>query len=75
VRRPLRRCSQRVGVLIAPWTFVGLFAALWLGVLAPRALDGHAALICLNLLAASALVAFVCAAVTFSRDVLSGRWP
>jgi hypothetical protein len=66
---------QRLGVLVAPWTFVCVFAALWVGVLVPRALDGHAALICLSLLAGVALVSFCVAAVTFSRDVLSGRWP
>jgi hypothetical protein len=69
--RPL----QRIGVLVAPWLFVGVLAAFWLGVLVPRAFEGHVALICLNLLVASALVSFVLAAVTLSRDVLSGRWP
>jgi hypothetical protein len=66
---------QRIGVLVAPWTFVSVFAAVWLGVLVPRALDGHAALICISLLAGVALASFAIAAVTFSRDVLSGRWP
>ena len=73
--RPLRRRSQRIGVLVAPWLCVGLLAAFWLGVLVPRAFEGHAALICLNLLMASALASFAWAAVTFSRDVLRGRWP
>ena len=66
---------QRIGVLVAPWLFVSAFAAVWLGVLVPRARDGHAALICVSLLAGVALACFAVAAVTFSRDVLSGRWP
>ena len=66
---------QRLGVLVAPWLFVVLFAALWLGVLLPRAQSGHAALVCVSLLAGLALVSFAIAAVTFSRDVLAGRWP
>jgi hypothetical protein len=48
---------------------------LWAALLLPRALVGHPALICLSTLALCALVSFAVAAVTFSRDVLSGRWP
>jgi hypothetical protein len=62
-------------VLIAPWAFVCVFAAVWVAVLVPRALEGHAALACIMILAGLALASFVVAAVTFSRDVLNGRWP
>ena len=66
---------QRVGVLVAPWAFVLVFAVVWFGVLLPRAMEGHAVLACIAVLATVALVSFALAAVTFSRDVLSGRWP
>jgi hypothetical protein len=71
---PLRR-GQRIRVLIAPWAFVALFAVVWVGILVPRALGGQAALICISVLAGLALLSFVIAAVSFSRDVLAGRWP
>jgi hypothetical protein len=67
--------QMRIGVLIAPWTFVGVFAGVWLGVLVPHATGGQIAVVCLSTLAGLALVSFVAAAVTFSRDVLNGRWP
>jgi hypothetical protein len=66
---------QRASVLLAPWAFVCVFAAVWLGLLLPRAFAGQAALICVTTMAGLALACFVVAAVTFSRDVLSGRWP
>jgi len=62
-------------VLLAPWAFVAVFGGLWLGVVVPRALEGQPALVCVALLAGLALACFVAAAVTFSRDVLTGRWP
>jgi uncharacterized membrane protein len=66
---------QRVGVLVAPWVFVIAFAWIWVALLVPRALDGHPALVCISFLAGVALACFFVAAVTFSRDVLRGRWP
>ena len=67
--------GHAAAVLVAPWASVAVFAALWLGVLVPRALEGQPVLVCLGLLAGLALACFVAAAVTFSRDVLTGRWP
>jgi hypothetical protein len=52
-----------------------LFAGVWFGVLFPRALEGNWALACVSAFAALALVAFFVAAATFSKDVLTGRWP
>ena len=66
---------QRLGVLVAPWLFVIVFAWIWIALLVPRALDGHAVLMCISFLAGVALACFFVAAVTFSRDVLRGRWP
>ena len=66
---------QRIGVLAVPWLFTIAFALVWWLVLVPRALEGHAALICICLLAALSLLTFAAASATFSRDVLQGRWP
>lgn len=67
--------AQRLGVVLVPWVFVLAFSAVWCLLLLPRAFEGHAALICVCLFAGLALACFVVAAVTFSRDVLTGRWP
>jgi hypothetical protein len=69
------RSRRRIGVLIAPWMFVGVFAGLWVGVLVPHASGGQTAWLVVSAVAGLALVSFVVAAVTFSRDVLVGRWP
>jgi hypothetical protein len=70
----LRR-RQQVAVLVAPWTFVAVFSSIWLGVLVPRALAGPPIVFLIGVLAGCVLVTFWMAAVTFSRDVLGGRWP
>jgi hypothetical protein len=70
---PQRLSALRL--LIAPWLLVVGFGAFWLAVLLPRAAGGQPALICLTFLAGLGLVCFLVAAVTFSRDVLTGRWP
>jgi hypothetical protein len=67
--------GRRIGVLIAPWAFVCLFTVVWFGLLLPRALDGHVLMIVVCLVAGLALVCFALAAITFSWDVLRGRWP
>jgi hypothetical protein len=67
--------GRRLSVLVAPWLFVCAFAAIWFGVLLPRAMDGNVLLIGVCALAGCALVSFALAAVTFSWDVLRGRWP
>jgi hypothetical protein len=69
------RSRQRIGLLVAPWMFVCVFAGVWLGVLVPHASGGQTAWICVSFAAGLALVSFVVAAATFSRDVLMGRWP
>ena len=71
----LLRRRQQVAVLVAPWTFVVVFSAIWLGVLVPRALAGPPIVVLIGVFAGCALVTFWLAAVTFSRDVLGGRWP
>ena len=67
--------TQRLAVLAVPWLFLCAFTAVWLLVLIPRAVEGHAALICICAFATLALGTFLVAAITFSRDVLRGRWP
>lgn len=57
---------------MVPWLFVGLFAAPYFILLLPRAGD-NALLTILSIFASLAFVSFVVAAVTFTRDVLTGR--
>jgi hypothetical protein len=74
-RRTALSGVERLGALLVPWTFVLVFAALYVWLLLPRALDGHLLAICVALFAAFAWLASTAAAVTFSRDILTRRWP
>ena len=68
--------AGRKAVAIAvPWGFLVLFATLYLWLALPRVLDGHALAICLGAFVALVFVVFLVAAITFSRDVLTSRWP
>ncbi len=67
--------AQRLGVLLVPWSFVVSLGALYMGLLMPRLPTGPWFAVGLGLLAAVVLSVFVVAAITFSRDVLAGRWP
>jgi hypothetical protein len=62
-------------VLTVPWLFLCIFGALYVLVLLPRMLEGAFVALCLGGFVALVFVSFVVAAITFSRDVLSGRWP
>jgi Na+/proline symporter len=66
---------RKVGVLLVPWGFLCVFAALYLGLLWPRLREGQLAALCIGGFAALVFVSFVVAAVTFSRDVLLDHWP
>ena len=66
---------MRAAVLIAPWAFVLGLGGVWLGLLLPRVPSGSAPLVCLTLIAGLALISFIVAVVTFTQDVLGGRWP
>jgi hypothetical protein len=65
---------QRLGVLAVPWIFVAVYAALYLALLLPRVQYGGLAVL-VAVVAAAVWCSFAVAAVTFSRDVLAGRWP
>jgi hypothetical protein len=67
--------GRRLALLVLPWLFLVVFAYLYLTALLPRALSGHLLGICVGLFVAMVLVTFTIAALTFSRDVLSGKYP
>ncbi len=67
--------GRKVVAVAVPWVFLLLFAALYLLLALPRVLDGHPLAICLGAFVALVFVVFFVAAITFSRDVLSSRWP
>jgi hypothetical protein len=64
-----------MAVIALPWAFVAVFGALYATLLLPRALEGRLLAIVLAVFVAMVLVSFVVAAVTFSRDVLTGAYP
>ena len=66
---------QRLGVLLLPWGFVVLFGAMYVGFVLPRVRDGHLLDVVFGVFVGFVLAVFALAAVTFSRDVLTGRWP
>ena len=67
--------ARFVSVLALPWVFVALFAWLVITFLLPRVLDGQVLAIILGVLVVMAFTSFTIAAVTFSRDVVAGRYP
>jgi hypothetical protein len=64
-----------VVALAVPWVFLCAFATLYALLLLPRMRDGAVVALCLGAFVALVFVSFAAAAVTFSRDVVSGRWP
>jgi hypothetical protein len=67
--------ARRVGALLVPWTFVVVFGGLYVWLLLPRVLEGHVLSVIVGVFVAFALAVSTLAAVTFSRDVVTGRWP
>ena len=67
--------GKKLAVLLLPWAFLVVFGFLYLRVLLPRAQEGHALAVCLGAFIALVFVSFLVAAVSFSRDVLAGRYP
>ena len=63
---------QRASALCVPWSFVAVYAVLYVTVFLPRAHEGFGALI--GAFVGLVWVVFAVAAVTFSRDVLTGHW-
>jgi len=58
-----------------PWVFLVAFAALYIVLALPRVRDGQPLAVCLGGFVALVFVVFLVAAITFSRDVVQGRWP
>ncbi|HLZ30175.1 MAG TPA: hypothetical protein VKV73_22865 [Chloroflexota bacterium] len=73
-RAPISRV-ERLGVLLVPWAFIALFCGLYLEFLVPRVRDGHLLAVGVGVFVTFVLIVCFTAAVTFSRDVLTGRWP
>jgi hypothetical protein len=67
--------GRKLSALVLPWLFLCVFAALYVFVLLPRMRDGALVALCVGAFVALVFVSFFVAAITFSRDVLSGRWP
>ena len=66
---------RKLAVLLLPWAFLAVFAALYMTFLWPQARGGHLIAICVGLFAALVFVSFAAAALTFCRDVVIGRYP
>jgi hypothetical protein len=64
-----------VQVLLVPWVFVIVYAAMYVLLVLPRATSGSVLGAIMGVIIAGVWVVFAVAAVTFSRDVLTGRWP
>jgi hypothetical protein len=68
--------AGRKAVAIAvPWVFLAVFATLYVLLALPRLREGQFVALCLGAFIALAFFVFCVAAITFSRDVLLGRWP
>jgi hypothetical protein len=66
---------HRVAALLVPWVFLIVFVTLVRLFLWPQVLEGKVLAMCLGAFILVVLTSFTLAAVTFSRDVLSGRYP
>ena len=67
--------SRRLAALLVPWVFLVVFAFVYLTFLWPKVSAGGLVPMCFGVLVGLVFVSFIVAAVTFSRDVLSGRYP
>jgi hypothetical protein len=67
--------SRKAALLVLPWAFLIVFAYLYFTIILPRAMSGPLVGACFGLFAGMVFVTFGVAALTFSRDVLTGRYP
>jgi multisubunit Na+/H+ antiporter MnhG subunit len=74
---PARELSngRRVALILMVWAFMVVFAAAYTMILWPRMVSGHVLAVFLGIFVTAALISFALAAVSFSRDVVSGRYP
>jgi hypothetical protein len=75
IETPRLSGSRRLAALLVPWVFLVVFAFIYLTFAWPRLSAGGLVPVCFGLVVGLVFVSFVVAAVTFSRDVLSGRYP
>jgi hypothetical protein len=66
---------KKLAVLLVPWGFLLIFAIIYAFLVLPRLREGQLAALCLGGIAALVFTCFFVAAITFSRDVVSDRWP
>jgi hypothetical protein len=67
--------SRKVAAVMVPWAFLGAYAALYAVFVVPRLREGALLTLCAGAFIALVFVVFFVAAITFSRDVLTDRWP
>jgi hypothetical protein len=67
--------GRRLAAVVVPWAFLAAFAAVYALIILPRMRDGAVVAICVGAFIALVFLTFFVAAITFSRDVLTGRWP
>ena len=67
--------GRKITAVVVPWLFLALYATLYVTLALPRILSGNLVALCLGALIAFVFCVFVVAALTFSRDVLTDRWP
>ncbi len=66
---------RKVVAIAVPWVFLAAFATVYVLLALPHLREGQFLALCLGAFIALAFVVFFVAAITFSRDVLLGRWP
>ena len=67
--------GKKFAVLMVPWLFLAFFLFMYSRFLLPQLMDGNILLRCLAAFVAVVVVSFTIAAITFSRDVISGKYP
>ena len=66
---------RKVAALVVPWLFLVIFVTLIRLFLWPQVVEGRVLAMCIGAFMVIVLASFTVAAVTFSRDVLNGRYP
>jgi hypothetical protein len=67
--------GRKLAAVFVPWAFIVVYAALYWVLVLPRVGSGQWLAVCAGAFVALVFIVFFVAAVTFSRDVLSGQWP
>lgn len=67
--------TRKVVAVAVPWAFLAAFATLYVLFALPRVRDGQLLAVILGTCIALVFVVFTVAAITFTRDVITNRWP